>query len=63
MIVGCYKGVNMTRYEFLTHKRDLALTRAVDFPSCAEIYLKIAQWATAILDTITVEEAEKEVNR
>ena len=53
----------MTRYEFLTHKRDLALTRAVDFPSCAEIYLKIVQWAQGCLDTITVEEAEKEVAR
>ena len=53
----------MTRYEFLTHKRDLALTRAVDFPSCAEIYLKISQWAQNCLDTITVGEAEKEVTR
>lgn len=53
----------MTRYEFLTHKRDLALSRSVSFPSCAEIYLKIARWAEVQLSTITVEEAETEVKK
>lgn len=53
----------MTRYEFLVHKRDLALSRAVGFPSCAEIYLKIARWVDGQLSTITVEEAEKEVKQ
>lgn len=51
----------MTRYEYLINKRDFALSRSVDFPSCAEIYLKIVHWAQSCLDTITVEEAEKEV--
>lgn len=53
----------MTQYEYLVAKRDLSLSRSVSFPSCAEIYLKIARWAQGKIDTITVEEAEKEVKR
>lgn len=54
-------GGNMTRYEYVIHKRDLALSKVGSVSGVMlEVYAKIVLWANRQLDIMTIEEAEAE---